>query len=155
MNILLDANILLRLADPSSKSHATAIAAVATLGAQGDILHIVPQCVYEFWAVGTRPIANNGLGLSISECVRETANLEGAFPLLDDKAALFTEWKTLVAVFACHGKIAHDARYVAAMRTHGLTHLLTFNVNDFTRFPGLTVLDPNVIGAFSLPSKTP
>ena len=50
--------------------------------------------------------------------------------------------RILVSTCACHGKVAPDARYVAAMRTHGLDQLLTFNVGDFARFPGLTVIDP-------------
>jgi hypothetical protein len=28
------------------------------------------------------------------------------------------------------------------MRTHGVTRILTFNVADFSRFPGLVLLDP-------------
>lgn len=152
MNILLDANILLRLADPTSATQATAATAVSALRAGGDTLHIVPQCVYEFWAVATRPIANNGLGLSVAECLRELASLKGSFAFLDDRPALFSEWEAIVAVGACHGKVAHDARYVAAMRTHGLTHLLTFNVSDFTRFTGIALLDPNTVAASGTPS---
>ena len=71
MSILLDANVLLRLADATNAAHAVAAAAVATLRAQGETLGIVPQSVYEFWVVATRPIANNGLGLSSGECLRE------------------------------------------------------------------------------------
>jgi predicted nucleic acid-binding protein len=48
------------------------------------------------------------------------------------------------------GKNAHDTRLVAAMLVHGVTHLLTFNVTDFSRFPGLTVLDPATV---TLPSS--
>ncbi len=155
MNILLDANILLRLADPTSKSHVVAATAVSTLRAQGDALHIVPQSVYEFWAVATRPIANNGLGLSSVECENEVAKVEASFPLLDDKPNLFTEWKTVVSAFACHGKVAHDGRYIAAMRTHGLTHLLTFNVTDFSRYPGIILLNPNAIIPANPSSKPP
>ncbi len=59
MNVLLDANVLIRLADPTSKAHTIAATAVSTLRAQGDSLYIVPQSIYEFWAVATRPIANN------------------------------------------------------------------------------------------------
>jgi hypothetical protein len=40
------------------------------------------------------------------------------------------------------GKNAHDARLVAAMRVHGLTHLLTFNAQDFRRYPGINVVTP-------------
>jgi predicted nucleic acid-binding protein len=154
MNILLDANVLLRLADPSSKTHAIAARAVLTLRSQGESPILVPQCIYEFWVVATRPIANNGLGLSSVECARDVANLKASFPFLDDKPTLFTEWEAIVSAFTCHGKLAHDARYVAAMRTHGLTHLLTFNVSDFSRYPGLTILDPNMIAASGPPGKT-
>ncbi len=144
MNIVLDANILLRLADPIALGPIAA-KAVGALRAQGDALHIVPQCIYEFWVVATRPLANNGLGLTSAECFREVARLELIFTLLSDLPNLFLEWKFVVSVFACQGKVAHDARYVAAMRTHGMTHFLTFNVGDFSRYPGITVLDPNTV----------
>ncbi|MBI2805233.1 MAG: PIN domain nuclease [Planctomycetes bacterium] len=155
MNILLDSNVLLRLTDPTSASHGIALTAVASLRAQGDVLYIVPQCVYEFWVVAGRPIAKNGLGLSVAECIRELAHVEMSFPLLDDKPMLYTEWKTLVMTFGCQGKVAHDARYVAAMRTYGLSHLLTFNVGDFARYPGLVALDPNTIAASAPQANTP
>lgn len=63
----------------------------------------------------------------------------------------------MVAAYACQGKVAHDARYVAAMRAHGLTHLLTFNGADFARFPGITVLDPHTVAtsASTGPSAIP
>jgi predicted nucleic acid-binding protein len=147
MNVLLDANVLLRLADPTSAMRSVAATAVSTLRAQGVALHIVPQCVYEFWVVATRPVANNGLGLSLTECMQELVNLKASFSLLNDKPGLFTEWEAIVSVVGCCGKVAHDARYVAAMQTHELSHLLTFNGSDFARYPGLTALDPNTVAA--------
>jgi hypothetical protein len=45
------------------------------------------------------------------------------------------------------GKPAHDARLVAAMERHGLTHLLTFNLVDFQRYAGLELLDPHQVAA--------
>jgi predicted nucleic acid-binding protein len=157
MIVLADANVLLRLADPTSPTHAVAGAAAARLRAQGDSLQMVPQSIYEFWAVATRPIAHNGLGLSGAECVREVGNLKALFPLLNDKPTLLSEWEAVVFTFACHGKAAHDARYIAAMRTHGLTHLLTFNVSDFSRYTGFTILDPNIIATSgpAPPTKVP
>jgi hypothetical protein len=41
------------------------------------------------------------------------------------------------------GKKAHDARFVAAMRTHGATHLLTFNTDDFRSYSGITLVHPS------------
>jgi len=45
------------------------------------------------------------------------------------------------------GKQAHDARLAAAMLRHGLTHLLTFNIEDFKRYPSINILDPKVVAA--------
>jgi predicted nucleic acid-binding protein len=39
------------------------------------------------------------------------------------------------------GKASHDARLVAAMKVHGITHVLTFNVDDFKRYE-ISVLHP-------------
>jgi predicted nucleic acid-binding protein len=147
MTIVLDANILLRIADPTAAQHPTAVAALLSLRAQGDSLRTVPQSLYEFWVVATRPVTNNGLGLSVAECEQTLTRFEAIFPLLSDAPGLFAEWRTLVVAHGCHGKVAHDARYVAALRALGLTHLLTFNAADFARFPGITVLDPAAVGA--------
>jgi predicted nucleic acid-binding protein len=155
MDILVDANVLLRLADPANVAHSTAAAAVTVLRGQGDVLHIAPQSIYEFWAVATRPIANNGLGLTSVECLREVALIKSTFHFLDDKPTLYAEWETLVALLACHGKAAHDARYVANMRTHGIIALLTFNISDFARYSGITLLDPNMIAAPTPPPAGP
>jgi hypothetical protein len=53
----------------------------------------------------------------------------------------------LVVASGVLGKSAHDARLIAAMLAHGVTRLLTFNVADFNRFPGITVLDPNTVAS--------
>ncbi len=155
MTVVLDANVLLRFADPTAAQHPSAVAALSALRAQGDTLRTLPQSLYEFWVVATRPLANNGLGLSASECDQTLTGIESLFPLLPDPPPLFTHWRALVVAHACHGKVAHDARYVAALRGHGLTHLLTFNAADFSRFPGLTVLDPTALVAPPPPSATP
>lgn len=151
MTILIDSNVLLRLADPKNPAHAIASGAIAVLNSRSDDLCVVPQSLYEFWVVATRPVAHNGLGLSTAECLRELGSIRSAFRYLNDLPNLYDEWETLVATHACHGKIAHDARYIAAMRTHHLTQLLTFNVRDFARFPGIVAIDP----ASVTPAATP
>jgi predicted nucleic acid-binding protein len=147
VSILVDTNVLLRYANANDPAHAIVVAAIRSLRASADEPQIIPQVLYEFWAVATRPLANNGLGLSVVECNRVVAGIEASFRLLNDKPLLFEEWRQLVADCDCKGKISHDARLVAAMRTHGLTQLLTFNSGDFARFPGLVIHDPATIAA--------
>jgi len=147
MKAIFDTNVLLRYANPSDPAHTTVVQAVQILPLVSIEPHLVPQNIYEFWVVGTRPTANNGLGLTTQECDQTLAHVEAAFPFLPDKANLFTEWRKLVIAHDCKGKVAHDARFVAAMRTYGITHIVTFNGADFARYPGIVVLDPNAIVA--------
>lgn len=144
MNVLVDANILLRGAEPAHPMHAVALAAMAVLRNRGDTLCVVPQSLYEFWVVATRPVGVNGLAMTPAAADAEVAVVLNGFPLLADTPAVFPAWRALVTALAVSGKPAHDARFVAAMRVHGLTHILTFNVPDFTRFP-VTALDPAAV----------
>jgi predicted nucleic acid-binding protein len=66
MSYLLDTGILLRVADRGDPQHTTVRAAVRTLINQGQVLHITTQNMAEFCNVATRPVANNGLGLTPS-----------------------------------------------------------------------------------------
>src|SRR5689334_16123508 len=96
MTVVIDANVLLRFADPTAAQHSTAVAALSALRAQGESLRTIPQSLYEFWVVATRPVANNGLGLSVAECEQTLGRIEAVLPLLSDPPALFAEWRILV-----------------------------------------------------------
>lgn len=120
--------------------------AVLELHRQGEVLHITPQNLIEFRNVATRPIAVNGLGLSIADTEFLAAGYEKAFPVLPDTPDIFPAWKRIVQAASTIGKQVHDARLVAVCHVHGITHLLTFNTGHFTRFanatPGIVVVDP-------------
>ena len=142
MNYLVDTNILTRLAEPGHAMHQQARDAVKLLVRQGHKLHIVPQNLYEFWVVCTRPLNVNGLGKTTAEATVELANLKALFLWLDETPTMYCVWEQLVASIPIIGKNAHDARFVAAMTIHGLTHLLTFNTQDFQQYSGITVVSP-------------
>ena len=95
--------------------------------------------------VATRPAAVNGLGLTAAEAATELGRVLGLFALLPETAAVFLEWRRLVTTHAVAGKNAHDAGLVAAMVVHGLTHLLTFNVADFSRYTVIQAIDPATV----------
>jgi predicted nucleic acid-binding protein len=145
MSFVLDSNILLRMAQDTHPMHAAATKATTTLIRQGEIVHIIPQNLYEFWSVATRDIQYNGLGLSIPDANAEIARLRTLFSFLPDSPAIYTEWQRLVTTHAVSGRDSHDTRIVAAMNVHRVSHLLTFNKADFTRYPGITVLFPSEI----------
>ena len=72
--ILLDSNILIRLMDRRDVNYQAVRKALSVLEGRGEILVIVPQNLYEFWAVATRATGMtaraNGLGLSSSQADR-------------------------------------------------------------------------------------
>lgn len=145
MRILLDSNILLRLADPQSDHHKAAFDAVTRLRKQGHELRSVPQNLYEFWVVATRPLEKNGLGLSVEETDNHLNQIRRYIPLLRDERSIFELWQQLVVDHLVLGKNAHDTRLVAAMHRHNLKHLLTFNKQDFGRFSDIAVLTPSEV----------
>src|SRR6266481_3136547 len=116
--------------------------AVSMLFDRGDELHVIGQNLIEFWAVATRAIIENGLGLTITEAALELEKLKTTFTVLPDSADVLPLWEELVIKHQVRGKQSHDARLVAAMKVYNLTHLLTFNTTDFKRYDGIIVVDP-------------
>ena len=92
--------------------------------------------------VATRPLSQNGLGLSITDATSELMRLKSMFPLLPDTPAIYQAWENLVIRYQVSGKPAHDARLVAAMQVHGLTTILTFDKTGFSRYAGIEVMHP-------------
>src|SRR5260370_35862404 len=134
MSTLVDTNLPTRLAQPAHPLHQVALDGLAVLRQQGEQLCLVPQNLYEFWVVATRPVAQNGLGLTVSEVQAELAKLKQLFILLDDTPAIFSEWEQLVVQYQVIGNWAHDTSLVAAMKVHGIARLFTFNAQDFQRY---------------------
>ncbi|KAF3887600.1 MULTISPECIES: type II toxin-antitoxin system VapC family toxin [Nostocales] len=142
MAFLVDTNLLLRSVEPSHPMYGDASNAIATLLLQGEQLCIVPQNLIEFWNVYTRPVERNGLGHSAAEAEVEIKRLKAFFPLLLDTEVIYQEWEKLVVAYAVKGINVHDARLVAAILVHGLTHILTFNTEDFTRYSEIITVHP-------------
>lgn len=142
MKVLIDTNVLLRCAQPMHPHFKSAELAVQQHIHRGDTHHIVPQILYEFWAVATRPIGQNGLGFDKRQACIEIAAIRRLFLLLLDERGIFTEWERLILDHAVEGKRTHDARLVAAAIRHRLDAILTFNVDDFKAFGAVDILSP-------------
>lgn len=151
MRLLLDTNVVLRLAQSTSPDHATAKSALLQLVQARVLLCIVPQVIYEFWVVATRPTAVNGLGMDVVTAEKSILGIIQNYQLLRDERGIFEHWRTLVVANGVSGKNAHDARLVAAMERHGLKNILTFNTADFRRFPRIQAFGPTEVLAGTMP----
>jgi predicted nucleic acid-binding protein len=145
MSYLVDTNVLLRSVQKFHPMQSEADRAINFLLRNPEATSVIPQNLIEFWAVATRPETRNGLGLSVNETVEQIAYFKSLFTLLPDTNEVFKEWERLVAQHQVLGKQVYDARLVAAMRVHSLSHLLTFNIGDFKRFTAFTAVSPQAI----------
>jgi predicted nucleic acid-binding protein len=93
----------------------------------------------------TRPPVRNGLGLTVAEAERQVRAIESGMSLLPDSEAVYREWRRIVVQYGVLGVQVYDARLAAAMRVHRVSHILTLNVADFSRFSGLTAVHPGSI----------
>jgi predicted nucleic acid-binding protein len=144
--ILLDTNVLTRITRSSDPLAAMTRVAIHALFTRGERLVIVPQNLYEFWAVATRrpggpPSGQNGLGMTTAQAGLWLRFFRRRFTLLPDREELPALWQSLVETHAVTGFRSHDFRLVAAMQSYGITRLLTFNAADFRGLP-LAVVDP-------------
>ena len=151
MSYLVDTNVLLRSMQTAHAMHLDAKEALKKLKKLGEELVLVAQNFYEFWVVATRSFADNGLGMSVSEAASELLRLRNFFMVLGDTTTILSEWESLVTNYGVMGKNGHDARLVAAMKTHGITHLLTFNTKDFQRYGNITIQSPQDVRASTSP----
>src|SRR5947209_5737057 len=131
---LVDTNILLRRIQRTSPQYPVSRRALRSMYDQGDELYIAAQNIHEFWSVATRPAARGGLALSPIQAARHLLRLRRLFRFLPDTPDVYLEWENLVTSLGIRDTVAFDARLVAIMKVHGLTHILTFNIADFTLF---------------------
>src|SRR5437868_4898415 len=120
--ILLDTNLLARMTDSKNPQCAASRRAVHTLSAKRERLIIVPQNLYEFWAVATRkpgppPAGQNGLGMTCEQASQWLHFFQRRFTLLPDRTELLASWHALVTTLGIKGLKSYDARLAAAMQT--------------------------------------
>ncbi|MFM6282248.1 MAG: PIN domain nuclease, partial [Dolichospermum sp.] len=60
---------------------------------------------------------------------------------------VYSEWEGLVITHSVIGINVHDAKLVAAMLVHGITHILTFNTKDFARYSEIIAVNPTKIAS--------
>lgn len=146
MLYMADTNILLRFIAPEDPNHLLVRNIIYSLLNRGEEICYTSQNLGEFWNVCTRPsTARSGFGLSIEETDIRAQVIERYFTFKPDNAAVHTEWRRLIVDYRVSGVKVHDARLVAAMCVHGVTDIITFNTDDFTRYTEIAAYHPTAI----------
>ncbi len=142
MRALVDTNVIARSVQPKHPAYASAMLGMERLRDLDIELCIATQSLFELYVVATRPESSNGLGIASREVLREIQRLEGIFTVIPESPLTYPCWVKLMNTTSVIGKSAHDGRLVATMLTNNIPMILTFNVNDFTRYALITVRTP-------------
>jgi predicted nucleic acid-binding protein len=139
---LADTNVASRSVIPAAPQYPVIVSALDRLIRNGDVVYVTAQVLVEFHAMATRPAAANGFGFPVTQAVLEARKIEAAFPRLPETDDIYHLWRTLVERYAIVGRQVYDARLVAVMLAHGVTHVLTNNAAHFRRFSEITAVEP-------------
>jgi predicted nucleic acid-binding protein len=144
-----DTNVWLRYVDPASPHHPAAVTALEEITTNATLI-LVPQNLFEFWVVSTRPKDSNGLGWTPAEAAERLEELRCRFQFKPDPSDLTEEWLKLVQEHNVQGKRAHDARIAAALLANAADYLVSFNKPDFCNWPIVTIHPTDINALFRI-----
>jgi hypothetical protein len=90
---LKDTSVLIRTLQPHHSLYIPADRAIRLLPEQGRELQIVAQNLIELWTVATRPLGENGLGMTAAEAASELDRIKGMFLFLPETPAIYPAWE--------------------------------------------------------------
>lgn len=137
-----DTNVLVAAHVETVPEHETAHD-LLVLFAEGDLPWAIPwPCVYEFLRVSTHPRIFHP-PLSLDRALRSISNLlkSPTLLLLSETQRHAEVMQRVVSGSGAAGNLVHDAHIAALCIEHGVREILTGD-RDFTRFDGLTVVNP-------------
>lgn len=140
IKLLLDTNVLLEATDEGRPLHAKAMALFQNAPADGVDLFIGTQVIREYLVVATRPVENNGLGMSTATALDNIERFRKRASLIAESlraGEVFLEW---VGRFEIRGKKLHDLQILATASVAGVDALVTANQQDFPNPSPLRIL---------------
>ena len=142
--IAVDSNILIYAHREESLFHQRAFESLSTL-ADGHASWAIPwPCLHEFLSVVTNPRIYRPATPAQVAFAEVDAWLESpSLVLLAETDRHLSELRAFVTAGRVAGALIHDARIAAICREHGVRELWSAD-RDFSRFPGLKVVNPLV-----------
>ncbi len=142
--IAVDTNLLVYAHRADSPWNAAARNCIRRLAESSAPWAIPWQCIHEFLAIATHPKIYKPptpLADAIEQvnCWLESPSLQ----IIGETDRHWSELSSMVRAGLAVGPLIHDARVAAVCRVHGVTALWSAD-RDFSRFPGLNVVNPLV-----------
>lgn len=140
--IFIDTNILFYANNPSDAFGAQAIARINELAENDNMLIISTQIIREYTAATLRNAQFHKLPMeaTIKTVLNNIATFRRDFTVLIEQADILDNWLSLLPQITT-SKDVFDFNIAATLKSEGIHHILTHNINDFSKFSSwLTVL---------------
>ncbi len=142
--LFVDTNVLLTATDERRSQHREARRLFTRAVARGWHLASTGQILREYLVVATRPAEVNGLGLGVSQAIRNVNSFLRHLHLYAENEAVAARLRRLTVLHGVRGARLHDANIAATMLVHGVNFLVTQNESDFAPFEGIETLPVSV-----------
>jgi toxin-antitoxin system PIN domain toxin len=142
--IALDTNILVYARRAEAPNHAKALKLLERLATGNQPWCLAWTCVYEFLRVVTHPLVFDP-PTDLDAAIEDLQALldSPSLVMLGEGPAHFAALRQAVVSGRATGNLIHDAHIAALLMENGVRDLWTAD-RDFSRFPGLRVVDPFV-----------
>ena len=138
--VLVDTNVLLEATDESRRFHVQAQNLFRHASRDGIDLFLGTQVLREYLVVATRPLENNGLGMTTELALENIKRFQKRVSLVAETlqaAETFVEW---AGQYRIRGKKLHDLQILATAFVGGLNGLITANEKDYPESTPLTII---------------
>jgi len=139
--VFIDTNVLVASNVATHPLRKAALAAISTHRRAGVNLWISRQVLREYLATLSRPQTYT-TPLPPQTLVQQVRYFRTRFYVAEDTAQVTARLLALIRQIPIGGKQVHDANIVATMLANNVTHLLTHNTADFTRYQPLITVIP-------------
>lgn len=146
--VIIDTNVLIYSTVSSAPFHEESYKALRLLRQAGVELWISRQITREYLAVLTRP-QSYSKPLDKPNALQQTRKLLSSFQITDENMATTTQLLSLIASIDVGGKQIHDTNIVASALLHNISHIFTFNAQDFRKFAAyIAILEHQDVATF-------
>jgi predicted nucleic acid-binding protein len=138
--VFVDTNVLLEATDEGRRFHAQALSLFRNASEDGVDLFLGTQAIREYLVVATRPIENNGLGLTTELALDNVKRFQKRVSLVAETlqaSELFVEW---AGTYQIRGKRLHDLQMLATASVAGMHALITLNEKDYPESTPITIV---------------
>ena len=143
--VMVDTNILLSATNRGRADHEASYRVFAKAMEMGLHLATCGQVLREYLVVATRPVAVNGLGLSLEDSLENLEWFRKRQVYLEETESVHHILVKLLKSHQVTSKNIHGMNIVAVMRQNSVRAILTNNAADFSGITEIEILGPKVL----------